>query len=187
MTRTLKGKETMNAIVNIGMNFPSLHNPTRAERSEAAEKVNSMAKATVLGAASETKSATKAAATAAEATEAAAQSISGDDFLLLLVTQMQNQDPLEPMDNADMLAQLAQFTSLEQMNELTDRVGTLSGNIDQLNFISANSLLGREIDGIDMNGDLVTGEVEGVTMESSIVYLAVGDSLVSMAGVVEVR
>jgi len=177
----------MNAIVNVGMNFPSLHNPTRAEREEAAEKVNSMAKATLLGATTETKSATKAADTSTDETESATDTISGDDFLLLLVTQMQNQDPLEPMDNADMLAQLAQFTSLEQMNELGDTVETLSGNIDQLNFISANSLLGREIEGIDMTGELVTGEVEGVTMESSIVYLTVGDSLVSMAGVLEVR
>jgi len=177
----------MNAIVNIGMNFPSLHNPTRAERNEAAEKVNSMAKATLFGAATETKSTTKTTGSSTTETGEAFRSVSGDDFLLLLVTQMQNQDPLEPMDNADMLAQLAQFTSLEQMNEMTDTVETLGGNIDQLNFISANGLLGREIDGIDVNGDLVTGEVEAVTMESSIVYLTVGDSIVSMAGVVEVR
>lgn len=41
-----------------------------------------------------------------------------NEFLQLLVTQMQNQDPMEPMDNAAMTAQLAQFSSLEQMQNL---------------------------------------------------------------------
>ena len=45
-------------------------------------------------------------------------SLGKEDFLLLLVTQMQYQDPLEPTDNTEYVAQLAQFSSLEQMQNL---------------------------------------------------------------------
>lgn len=44
-----------------------------------------------------------------------------DEFMKMLVTQMQNQDPMEPMDNAEMVAQLAQFSALEQMENLNDQ------------------------------------------------------------------
>jgi len=45
-----------------------------------------------------------------------------DEFLKLLLTQMQNQDPLNPMDNTEMIAQLAQFSALEQMQNLNEQV-----------------------------------------------------------------
>ena len=46
-----------------------------------------------------------------------------DDFLLLLVTQMKYQDPLEPTSNTEYVAQLAQFTELEYMQNMTDVTG----------------------------------------------------------------
>lgn len=59
--------------------------------------------------------------------------ISKDTFLKLLVTQMQYQDPLDPMDNGEYLSQLAQFSALEQMTEVADKmenVHSLVENID---------------------------------------------------------
>ena len=56
-----------------------------------------------------------------------------DAFLQLLVTQMQNQDPLDPQDNGEYLAQLAQFSALEQMTNVADNLDSLStivNNID---------------------------------------------------------
>jgi len=46
-----------------------------------------------------------------------------DSFLRLLVTQLKNQDPLQPMDNTEFIAQLAQFSSLEQMQNMNDLMG----------------------------------------------------------------
>lgn len=106
-----------------------------------------------------------------------------DAFLQLLVQQMQYQDPLAPTDNAQMIAQLAQFSSLEQMNNLNEAFEELSGNIDQLNFLSASSMIGREVSGIGSDGTAIQGTVSGVTMRGSVVYLTVGDRQLSMAGV----
>jgi len=106
-----------------------------------------------------------------------------DAFLQLLVEQMKYQDPLAPTDNAQMIAQLAQFSSLEQMNNLNESFQEMSGNLDQLNFLSASSMIGKHVSGVGADGKTITGDVSGVTMKGSIVYLTVGDKQLSMAGV----
>ena len=56
--------------------------------------------------------------------------IGKDAFLSLLVTQLQNQDPLEPQDNSEFLAQLAQFTSLESLQQIKDDMAALRGLVE---------------------------------------------------------
>lgn len=63
-------------------------------------------------------------ATSASAATAAAQ-IGIQDFLKILVAQLGNQDPLKPMDNQEFVTQLAQFTSLQQTQEMNDKLTTL--------------------------------------------------------------
>lgn len=109
-----------------------------------------------------------------------------DAFLQLLVLQLQNQDPLEPISNEDMLAQLAQFAALEQMNKLNESFDAMSGNIDQLNFISASQLLGKQVEGIDLNGIPRQGVVERVGLNGSVVELLVSGQLMSMAGIISI-
>jgi flagellar basal-body rod modification protein FlgD len=109
-----------------------------------------------------------------------------DAFLQLLVTQMQFQDPLNPVDNTEMIAQLAQFSSLEQMQNLNTGFETLSGNIDQLNFLSASGMIGKHVSGITESGTLVEGTVERVQLNGSLVYLTVDGELLSMAGVLSI-
>jgi flagellar basal-body rod modification protein FlgD len=93
--------------------------------------------------------------TAASSVAGAAASSSGatgtqktlgkDDFLKLLLTQLQNQDPLQPVDNQAMIAQLAQFSSLEQMQGVADRLDTLLLAQTSANQMSTTSLVGREV------------------------------------------
>lgn len=73
-----------------------------------------------------------------------------EDFLLLLVTQLSNQDPLNPMDGQEFAAQLAQFSSLEQLigigDQLTDN-NTVSGLLAQsMNSGVAAGLIGKEVE-----------------------------------------
>jgi flagellar basal-body rod modification protein FlgD len=68
-----------------------------------------------------------------------------EDFLKLLVTQLQNQDPLSPMENEQFVAQLAQFSSLEQLVNANERLDTLAiGQMSQ-NSASAVGFIGKDI------------------------------------------
>ena len=116
-----------------------------------------------------------------------------DAFLQLLVQQLSNQDPLEPTKNEDMLAQLAQFSALEQsenlnrnFEELANQFNFLTGNIDQLNFISAQGMLGKFVEGVAADGSVISGEVESVHLDGSIVVLTVDGQPMPMSGVVGV-
>ncbi len=62
------------------------------------------------------------------------------DFLRLLITQLQQQDPLEPVDNQGMLAQMAQFSSLAGTTEGNATLGDISRKLDQLIAVQGNSL-----------------------------------------------
>jgi flagellar basal-body rod modification protein FlgD len=68
-----------------------------------------------------------------------------DAFLQLLVTQMKNQNPLEPQDNGEFVAQLAQFSSLESMQNLTGTVDNIAGLYQSSQALQASSLVGRSV------------------------------------------
>jgi flagellar basal-body rod modification protein FlgD len=87
-----------------------------------------------------------------------------DDFLRLLTVQLQNQDPLKPMEDAQFMGQMAQFASLEQAKELTKTVNTLSSSFG---FSSAQQFLGKNIT-LSVGGTEVTGSVSGVVMEEGV-------------------
>ena len=77
------------------------------------------------------------------------QSLGKDDFLKLLVSKLQNQDPLKPMDDQSFVAELAQFSSLEQMNNIAEGISKqnqLSYLQSQgLNNVMASGLIGKEV------------------------------------------
>ncbi|WP_305043276.1 flagellar hook assembly protein FlgD [Geoalkalibacter sp.] len=67
-----------------------------------------------------------------------------DDFLRLLVTQLQNQDPLNPQDPTEFTAQLAQFSSLEQLFAVNDNLGRMAQGSLEMERLSALSMIGTE-------------------------------------------
>ncbi len=69
-----------------------------------------------------------------------------DDFLKILITQLQHQDPTNPMQDKEFIAQMAQFSSLEQMTNMATSFGKLSS---VLNSSEAQSLLGRTVEVTD--------------------------------------
>lgn len=71
--------------------------------------------------------------------------VSQNDFLKLLITQLQNQDPLQPMDNQQFAAQLAQFNSLGQLIEINDKLGAVNSGQGSLNKYNATSLIGKQV------------------------------------------
>ena len=73
------------------------------------------------------------------------KSLGKDAFLQLLVTQLKNQNPLEPQDNGEFVAQLAQFSSLEGITTLNDTVSGLASNYNSSQALQASSLVGRSV------------------------------------------
>jgi flagellar basal-body rod modification protein FlgD len=68
-----------------------------------------------------------------------------DDFLKILMTQLQNQDPLNPMQDKDFIAQMATFSSLEQMTNLTQTMEKFVDNQSQTQLISYNQFVGKQV------------------------------------------
>jgi len=77
-----------------------------------------------------------------------------DDFLKLLTAQLSNQDPLQPVDNQSFIAQLAQFSSVEQLQNVSSQLDTLLTAAASANQMSATSLVGKNVafnaDGVDV-------------------------------------
>ncbi len=100
-------------------------------------------------------------------------------FLRLLIAQMQNQDPLNPMDSTEYMAQLAQFSSVEQSIQTNQK---LDGLLSSLSLSQADALIGRSVS--SATGD-VSGVVEAIniTSQGSIALLEGGASLPLGAGI----
>lgn len=76
------------------------------------------------------------------------KSLGKEDFLMLLVTQLSNQNPMEPMNNMDFIAQLAQFSQLEAITNLGDYLGAMESYMASINNFGAADLVGKEIKAI---------------------------------------
>jgi len=80
------------------------------------------------------------ASTATSATQASA-----DRFLKLLVTQLQNQDPLNPMDNAQMTSQMAQINTVQGIEKVNESIQAMSSQFVQMQAMQGASLVGRDV------------------------------------------
>ncbi len=88
------------------------------------------------------------------------------NYMKLLVTQLQNQNPLEPMDNKDMSAQLAQFSQLEQLESMNTSFGKV---LDSVQRTYASSLIDKDVSfratAADGSQETLTGTVEEVVID----------------------
>lgn len=129
-------------------------------------------------------SATPLAPTAPVASTQPNDQMGKDTFLKLLVAQLKYQNPMSPADGADFMAQTAQFSVVEKLDELAKtNAQLLSAN----RSLSASSLMGRSVLYADASGADVTGTVTGVRFDATGPVLITGDTEVSLAGVREVR
>lgn len=89
-----------------------------------------------------------------------------EDFLTLLVAQLQHQDPMNPMDDKDFTAELAQFSQLEQLTSINSGIGTLSEQTLQQRMVTASSYIGKSVRAV---GDNLSIHADGSV--SSLYYL----------------
>jgi flagellar basal-body rod modification protein FlgD len=117
-------------------------------------------------------------------TSAASQTLSEQDFLNLLVTQMTSQDPLNPMTNQDMLQQMVSFSTLQGN---TSMQSLLAGMQSGQAFSEANSMVGQQVNLLtDSNGNTTQGVVSGVDLSSSTPQIIVNGQSYGLNQVISV-
>lgn len=104
-------------------------------------------------------------------------------FLNLMIAELQNQDPLNPMDNAQMIEQMGQLRSMASTDKLTK---TLDSVQQGQSFASASTLIGRKISALDDDAKEVTGKVEKASIVDGEVRVHVGESTISLSNVREI-
>lgn len=87
------------------------------------------------------------------------KSLDRSDFMTLFITQMQHQDPLEPMDSTEMASQLAQFSNMEATMKMSDNLEKLLGYQVSQNNLQLLTLIGKEVQGSGNTMGVVDGKV----------------------------
>jgi flagellar basal-body rod modification protein FlgD len=113
-----------------------------------------------------------------------------DDFLKLLVTQLRHQDPLEPVKDQEFIAQLANFSSLEQITNLNKQFSQMTALLhDNLYAITsiqqATACLGHIIE-YRSGEEVLTGMVDVVRIEDGLPVLMVGENKVDLSSVLAI-
>jgi flagellar basal-body rod modification protein FlgD len=91
------------------------------------------------------------------------QSLGKEDFLKILLTQLAHQDPTAPMEDKEFIAQMAQFSSLEQM---TNMAADFAKMAQMLKVTEASSALGKAVE-LNLEDEVVQGVVRAVTREET--------------------
>ena len=96
------------------------------------------------------------------------QELKTDDFIKMMITQLQNQDPMEPAKNQELLAQMSQIGQLQSATLLQE---SLKGLVLQNQIGSAGNLIGKMVKGMDDKNQNINGMVSSVRVQDNQVYL----------------
>lgn len=119
------------------------------------------------------------------------QELGRESFMTLLVQQMKNQDPMAPMDNQEFIAQLAQFSSLEQMQQVNDNLLGLAvlqqSNALMSQLTQSSALIGHDVRYVDpATNESATGVVSTVKIQDGLAVLNIGGHDIPLGNVTEV-
>ena len=106
-----------------------------------------------------------------------------DDFLKLMITQMQNQDPLDPMSNSEMLQQISQIRAIGATVELSE---TLDAVLLGQNISSATNLIGKFISARTDAGDEVQGLVDRISISDGVPKIRINEHTISLNNIREI-
>jgi flagellar basal-body rod modification protein FlgD len=109
--------------------------------------------------------------------------LTADDFMKLLITELQNQDPSEPISNSDLLQQLSTMRNLSANIELSDAMKSITTN-QQLS--TAATFIGKSVTGITTQNQQASGVVEKAFLRDGKAFVSIGDGELPLTGVSEV-
>jgi len=111
-----------------------------------------------------------------------------DQFLQLLITQLKYQDPTSPVDDKEFIAQLAQFSSLEQMQNLNTNMSDMMLGQQKLTALGqATQMIGQQVELFTHEGESLFGKVTGVQFKDGWPQIMVNGRLYDFGEVVAIR
>lgn len=125
------------------------------------------------------------------------QTMGKDQFLKILVTQLGNQDPMQPLQDKEFIAQMAQFTSVEQLMNISTQLTAMNQNLGNL-----SGLIGKEVSwlgttetgGVDLTTGLPIistttekGIVDSIVIRSGVQYAKIGDREVAIDKITQIN
>ncbi|WP_145329761.1 flagellar hook capping FlgD N-terminal domain-containing protein [Paenibacillus xylanexedens] len=119
-------------------------------------------------------------------TSAATKELGKDQFLKILITQLQNQDPMQPMEDKEFIAQMAQFSSVEQLVNISTQLKTLNQSLG-----AVSGMIGMEISWLSSdktdNGTLRQGIVDSIIVRDGVQYAKVGNDEIKLDEIIQVN
>lgn len=110
-----------------------------------------------------------------------------DLFLKILTTQLQNQDPTQPMEDREMIAQMAQFSQLEQITNL-NQVFTQFMSSQQVDLSRYSTMMNKEVSWIDeVNGQIDSGAVTGIIKKENQFYYQVNEEEIPVENIISAK
>ncbi len=106
------------------------------------------------------------------------------DFIKMMTAELQNQDPMDPMSNTEMLAQIGQMRQITSNDKLTTSIEAMSAG---QTLATASSMIGKTITGQNTADEKITGVVDKVNIEAGSIKLYVGSSIVNIGSVTEIK
>lgn len=106
-----------------------------------------------------------------------------DDFLKILITQLQHQDPMEPLQDREFIAQMAQFSTVEQLGNMAQYQKATFESIHRLassSFGLLSSSIGQKVEWRDEAGNLQSGTIDGIRWKQGSAFAEVNGKEVSL-------
>ncbi len=126
---------------------------------------------------------TSAALSSGTSVASGSQSLDSEAFMTLLVAQLTNQDPSDPMDTNQMMQQQIAMAQMEQVVAQTE---TIQEQFALTMRIAAADMVGKQVSYYDTDGNVVTGEASAASFANSVPQITIGDTQVSLDEVLSV-
>ncbi|GGF80290.1 hypothetical protein GCM10010912_26700 [Paenibacillus albidus] len=106
-----------------------------------------------------------------------------DQFLKILITQLQNQDPMQPMEDKEFIAQMAQFSSVEQLMNISTQLTAMNQSLG-----AVSGLIGKDVTWTDVATKLPkSGTVGSIVINSGIQYAVVGSERIALTDITQIQ
>lgn len=117
-------------------------------------------------------------------TNNASNELDSNQFMQILLAQLTHQNPLEPMNNAEMMSQFSQLNSLQELRSINTSMETVSAT-NQTTYLA--SLIGKTVKAQRSDGKIIEGVVDGVLTEVDNPQIRIGNDSADLVDILEIK